>query len=184
MYDCETISKLLHPHLDRELDVKESLRVQAHLQECSYCRDAYLAEKEFLDLLRPHIAPEPRPDFLPTLLPVLSRAARRREQYRHALSPVLFALCGALATVITLVLFKWVSVSPTKGIQEVAQHGASYLQRNVRWLEVASTETPISSIWIANRLSCALDTPAEKVQHQTLLRPDLLREERPQTASH
>jgi len=50
MFDCATVTKLLHPHLDRELDVKESLRVQLHLQECPYCREIFLAEKEFLDL--------------------------------------------------------------------------------------------------------------------------------------
>jgi len=182
MYDCETITKLLHPHLDRELDVKESLRVQAHLQECSYCREIFLTEKEFLDLLRPHIAPEPHHDFLaPRLTPVLSRAARRHDRLRRALSPILFTLSGALAAMIILVLFKWVHVFPGNVVEH---REASYLQRNIRWLQVASAETPLVSPWIADRLSCALDLPLGEVRHQTLLTPNPLGKERPQPVSH
>jgi len=53
------IMKLMHPHLDGELDVKESLRVQAHLEACSPCREAFVAEKEFLDLFRAQLTPPP-----------------------------------------------------------------------------------------------------------------------------
>ena len=48
MYDCQTLMKLLYPYLDGELDIKESLRVQEHLQECPYCAEVFRQEKEFL----------------------------------------------------------------------------------------------------------------------------------------
>jgi predicted anti-sigma-YlaC factor YlaD len=51
MYDCSEIHKLLHPALDRELDIKESLRVQSHLKDCPPCREQLLDEQEFLTLL-------------------------------------------------------------------------------------------------------------------------------------
>ncbi len=52
MYDCQTLMKLLYPYLDGVLDVKESLRVQTHLQECPYCLEIFRQEEEFLVSLR------------------------------------------------------------------------------------------------------------------------------------
>ncbi len=61
MDDCSAIRKVMHPHLDGELGVKDSLRTQAHLTACPSCREIFLAEKEFLDLLRKHLTPGPAP---------------------------------------------------------------------------------------------------------------------------
>jgi len=52
MYDCQTLMKLLYPYLDGELDIKESLRVQEHLQECPYCAEVFRQEKGFLQELK------------------------------------------------------------------------------------------------------------------------------------
>lgn len=52
MYDCETLKKLLYPYLDDELDIKESLRVQVHLEECGRCRRMFESEKRFLEVYR------------------------------------------------------------------------------------------------------------------------------------
>ncbi len=46
---CEDLKHLLHPYLDGELDVKEAIRVQAHLNDCTSCRSLFRHEKEFLD---------------------------------------------------------------------------------------------------------------------------------------
>ena len=61
MDDCTAIKKLMHPHLDGELDAKESVRTHTHLAVCLPCREMFLAEKEFLDLLRKHLTPGPAP---------------------------------------------------------------------------------------------------------------------------
>ena len=61
MDDCTAIKKLMHPHLDGELDAKDSMRTQTHLAVCLPCREMFLAEKEFLDLLRKHLTPSPAP---------------------------------------------------------------------------------------------------------------------------
>jgi anti-sigma factor RsiW len=61
MDECSLIMKLMHPHLDGELDVKESLRAQAHLECCPPCCGAFVAEKEFLDLFRTQLTPPPAP---------------------------------------------------------------------------------------------------------------------------
>jgi anti-sigma factor RsiW len=55
------IIRLIHPYLDGELDVKESIRVQAHLEECERCRLLYQDEKAFLDLLPSGLATRSAP---------------------------------------------------------------------------------------------------------------------------
>lgn len=52
MYDCQTLLKLLYPYLDNEIDVKEALRVQIHLDECAHCRGLFEKERIFLEALR------------------------------------------------------------------------------------------------------------------------------------
>lgn len=61
MDDCSAIRKVMHPHLDGELDAKDLMRTQTHLAVCLPCREMFLAEKEFLDLLRNHLTPGPAP---------------------------------------------------------------------------------------------------------------------------
>jgi anti-sigma factor RsiW len=78
MYDCSSVMKLLHAHLDGELDVKESLRVQTHLQECPYCRENFVSEHAFQELVRHNASPPPAPEFARQCLSAaLSREARR-----------------------------------------------------------------------------------------------------------
>jgi mycothiol system anti-sigma-R factor len=62
MDDCTTIMKFMNIYLDDELDVKESIRTQTHLQECPDCRETMLVENAFRDLVREQAAPTPAPD--------------------------------------------------------------------------------------------------------------------------
>jgi mycothiol system anti-sigma-R factor len=62
MDDCSAIMKLMDAHLDGELGVKESIRVQTHVQGCSDCRETVLVENAFRDLVRKQAAPTPAPD--------------------------------------------------------------------------------------------------------------------------
>ena len=61
MDECSTIMKLMHPYLDGELDVKDSLCAQAHLECCAPCREVFVTERAFLDLLRMQLAQPPAP---------------------------------------------------------------------------------------------------------------------------
>jgi predicted anti-sigma-YlaC factor YlaD len=61
MDDCTAIRKLMYLHLDGELDAKDSMRTQAHVAACQSCREMFLAEKAFLDLLKMHLMPGPAP---------------------------------------------------------------------------------------------------------------------------
>src|SRR3972149_7250693 len=84
MYDCSTIRTLIHPHLDGQLDVKESLRVQPHLQECAPCREVLLAEQAFQNFIRPVATPPPAPESVrQVVLEALSRETERRLRARR-----------------------------------------------------------------------------------------------------
>ncbi|WDT81390.1 MAG: zf-HC2 domain-containing protein [Candidatus Manganitrophus sp.] len=99
MYDCQTMTKLLYPYLDNELDVKEALRVQIHLDECARCRGLFEKERIFLEALREGFPAERAP---------ASLRGRIREEIAdevpagrpvsdgdHALAPGGAPLCGS-----------------------------------------------------------------------------------------
>ncbi len=173
MYDCETIAKLIHPHLDRELSVKESLRVQVHLQECVSCRAAFLAEKDFLDLLRPMITTKTVPAFARRRISAaLAREAHRhdRRRSRWVTSSGLVALSGTAVVAVALAFFVFFNASsepvPDLVGWAVAEHRQSlkYPSR----LDVTNSDPQAVSRWLyAQDLNVAL--PPLKLDHITLI---------------
>lgn len=101
MYDCSEIHKLLHPSLDRELDVKESLRVQTHLKDCAPCRERLLDDQEFLTRLPSLLTPPPAPDTLrqavgDALSREMDRLDQSRRRWRALASPSMLASVAVL----------------------------------------------------------------------------------------
>ncbi len=102
MYDCATIRTLVHASVDRELDVKESLRVQDHVTACESCRDILLDEQTFITLMTTVLEPTPAPErtrlaVRETLSQEVARV-RRTQRRRWALaSPGTLAAGFALA---------------------------------------------------------------------------------------
>ncbi len=101
MYGCSEIHKLLHPSLDRELDINESLRVQTHLKDCGPCRERLLDDQEFLALLRSLVVSTPAPDTLrQTVRDALSREVHRldlnKRRWRELVSPGMLAAVAVL----------------------------------------------------------------------------------------
>lgn len=101
MYGCSEIHKLLHPSLDRELDIKESLHVQTHLKDCAPCRERLLDDQEFLAYLPSLLTPNPAPDTVrQAVTDALSREAHRLDQsrlrWRALASPSMFAAVTVL----------------------------------------------------------------------------------------
>lgn len=56
MDDCSAIVKRIHPYLDGELVSRDSEDIDKHLEGCGGCREAFLAERDFLAMLRNHLA--------------------------------------------------------------------------------------------------------------------------------
>ena len=91
MDDCSTIMKLMDAHLDGELGVKESIRVQTHVQGCPGCRETALVENAFRDLVREQAAPAPAPDSVrQSIAAALARERARAEKETESGQPVPF----------------------------------------------------------------------------------------------
>jgi anti-sigma factor RsiW len=166
MYDCSTTMKLIHAHLDGELDVKESLRVQTHLQECRYCRENFQAEAEYRELLRQHVAPNPAPEFSRQCVSAaLSREIRQNRRNRSRWRPArLMAPSGVVAAAAVLVLaFVGVFSEPVPPLvrMAVANHRA-YLD-NPRSLQILSDDPAAVAAWVRAHVSFDLVLPADGV---------------------
>lgn len=172
MYDCSTIMKLLHPHLDGELDVKESIRVQTHLQECPFCRENFMAEKAFRDLVHQHATTKPAPQFakhcVSAALARETRAmARSRSRWR---SPRLLAPLGiAVAALIMLVVSTGLFRDPTSGLVKAAVTTHHAYLDDPASLQIQSSDTRLVSAWLERRLRFSLDLPTQAVPNLHLV---------------
>jgi predicted anti-sigma-YlaC factor YlaD len=61
MTDCRSVTRLLYPYLDREMDPAVRDTVDTHLGGCFQCRERFTKESQFLALLKTHLAPPKAP---------------------------------------------------------------------------------------------------------------------------
>jgi anti-sigma factor RsiW len=165
MYICPDVMKLMQAHLDGELDVKESLRVQTHLQECPSCRDHFVSEHAFQDLVQRNASPPPAPEFARQCLSVaLAREARQRRPARSRWpSPTVFAALGAVAVALLWFVFAWSFSTPVPGLVQLAvdQHRA-YLDHPDS-LDVTSDDVRAVATWLEHTLKFDTGLSAEPV---------------------
>ncbi len=62
MFSCQDCERYLEAFLDQELDVKESLDMQAHLRDCSACMELAEAERTCRRFVREQIQEAPLPE--------------------------------------------------------------------------------------------------------------------------
>lgn len=172
MYDCSTIIKLLHPYLDRELDVKESVRIQTHLRECPYCREMFSAEQAFQDLVRQHVAPPPAPEFARRrVTAALSRESRRpwrqRLRWRSARIAAGAGAVAAAAALVVVLVGVFTPAVPGLVTLAVAQHRA-YLDHPDS-LEVTGADVAVVAARLEDRLHYKLRLPTEPVANLRLI---------------
>jgi anti-sigma factor RsiW len=166
MYDCSTIRTLIHPHLDGELDVKESLRVQAHLQECAPCREALLAEQAFRNFVRPGATTPPTPESVrQVVLDALSRQTERllraRHRWRGLASP------GMAAAVAALALFFAIPHQEVPDLVKVAVASHRRYMKDATRLQIKNPDIRAVTRWLEKRLPYPIHVP---VQHATDIR--------------
>ena len=172
MYDCSTVIKLLHPYIDQELDVKESVRIQTHLQECPYCREMFSAEQAFQALVRQNAAPPPAPEFARwCVTAALSRESRRPRRQRLRGRPARVAAgAGAVAAAAALVIVLvgvFTPAVPGLVTLAVAQHQA-YLNHPDS-LEVTGGDAAVVAAQLEERLHFTLGLPTEPVADLRLI---------------
>lgn len=162
MYDwCSEIRKLLHAHLDGELDVRESLRVESHLQVCSDCREAFLAEKEFQGLVHSNRPTTRAPEFAARCIQTaLDREVRRRVRARRSWHLPWIAAALALLAVGA---GAWVAVSEVNArvprlVKLAVKEHAAYLG-NPASLDLVSNDSAVVAAWLEERLRFDIGLP-------------------------
>jgi anti-sigma factor RsiW len=159
MYECSEIHKLLHPALDRELDIKESLRVQNHLTDCAPCRERLLDEQDLLGLFPDTFTPSPAPESLRQAVgDALSREARRldqaRRRWRALLSP------SMLVAVALLVVFFAIPRPQVPEVVKIAMAEHRLLMMNPGLLPIRSHDAPTVARSLERRLPFPVYIPA------------------------
>ncbi len=172
MYDCSTIRTLIHPHLDGELDVKESLRVQSHLQECEHCREVLLAEREFLTFCPSLLAPSPAPESARrSVTDALAREAERllvaRRRRRGLASP------GMVAAVIGLALFFAVPHREVPNLVKVAVAAHQRYMKDAAGLQFRSADIRTVTRWLEERLPYPIHVPVRSANDVRLVGADV-----------
>lgn len=172
MYDCSTIRTLIHPHLDGELDVKDSLRVQAHLQECAPCREVLLAEQAFQNFVRPVATPPPAPESVRQgVLDALSRETERllgaRRRRRGLASP------GMAAAVAALALFFAIPHREVPDLVTVAVAAHQRYMKNAAGLQFRSASIRTVTRWLEKRLSYPIRVPVRSATDVRLIGADI-----------
>lgn len=166
MSECAQIMKLIDAHLDGELDVKETLRVDMHLQECEDCRENFLADRALHDLVRQQTIVPRAPEFARhCLTAALDREVRRSASRRRSRWAIPAAAATALATVGVILLFlagRTPQVPPL--VQLAVQHHVAYVQDPAS-LAVASDDPEAVAHWLQGQLEFPVgiprDAPAE-----------------------
>lgn len=102
MNGCSTIQQLVHASVDRELDVKESLRVQDHISACESCRGILLDEQTFITLMTTVLEPPRAPErtrlaVRETLSQEVARVRRTQRRRWALVSPGMLAAAAVLA---------------------------------------------------------------------------------------
>ncbi len=157
MYDCESIRKLVYPYLDNELDVKEGLRVQSHLNECPCCASLYQAEKVFLDDLRAGLQPPPpAPSGLGAQIRQQLEAAARSQTFSPArlaiwVRRLALSLAG-VPFVVGIGVFAARALTPQSELVETAVRGHDRLVRGQTGLDLRTREPQAVVRWVAETL--------------------------------
>lgn len=173
MYSCSETRKLLHPSLDRELDIQESLHVQTHLKDCAVCREQLLDEQEFLTSLPSLLAPPPAPDTVrQAVSDALTREAHRidhgRRGWRALLSPGMFAAVAAL----TLFLFA-IPRSQTPALVRIALAEHRLYMKDPARLDIAGRDVPTVTRSIEQRLPFPVHIPPQTADNVHLMGADV-----------
>lgn len=170
MYDCSTTMKLVHAHLDGQLDVKESLRVESHLQECPYCRENFLAEKEFQNLVHRNVPVTPAPEFASRCIQTaLDREVRERVRARRSgRLPWMAAALVVVTAVGVFVAIETFGARVPRLVKLAIHEHASYLQDPAS-LDVTSSDGAVVSSLLTQRLHFDIGIPQDSLSEIQLI---------------
>lgn len=100
--NCQEFQLFLHPYVDGELGVDETVTADAHLAECVHCRGLVEGERQFRQLLRRQPKRAAPPELQARIVARLGRSARVPMLLRWLVAPTLAAVGAALLTALVL----------------------------------------------------------------------------------
>ncbi len=158
MYDCSTIRTLVHASVDRELDVKESLRIQDHVAECESCRDILLDEQTFITLMTTVLEPPRAPErtrlaVRETLSQEVARVRRTRRRRWALVSP------GTLAAGLALAMFFAVPHARVPALVHVALAEHRLYLKDPARLQFRASDSHAVGYWVAQQAPFPLRIP-------------------------
>ncbi|MEK7444939.1 MAG: zf-HC2 domain-containing protein [candidate division NC10 bacterium] len=141
---CREFESRLHPFVDGELDVAETLAAEAHAAECPDCRSRVAGERRFRQLLRRQPRESAPPEFR-----ALLRARLRRSARVAAIRPWLMVPAAAAAAALVWAVLPGASPSATLVGNLVDKHIA-YAQIE-QPAEFVSTDRVAVEAWFRQR---------------------------------
>jgi anti-sigma factor RsiW len=152
--NCREFQNSLHPYVDAELGVAETLAADAHVSECLRCRGLAERERQFRELLRRQPRESVPPELRARIIARLRRSAGAAALRRWVAAPALAALAAGL--VIALALPDRREPMPLLG-QLVDTH-ITYSQIE-RPAEFASTDPAEVKEWLWQRAGLRVTVP-------------------------
>lgn len=150
--NCQEFQTYLHPYVDGELGVDETLAANAHTAECSRCRNLVERERQFRQLLRRQPG-EPAPaEFRARIVSRVRRSARVA-----VLRPWLIAPLAAAAVLIVMFVLPGTR-QPAPLVGELVDKHIAYAQIE-RPAEFASTDRLEVEEWFRQRAELRVTVP-------------------------
>jgi mycothiol system anti-sigma-R factor len=184
MYDCLTVMRLLYPYLDGELEVKESWKVQAHLEECPLCREVFKEEKDYLQVFKRSVSLLPAPAHLrekitEALRPPVAAQIIHHQKKDEAKRPlftfpraILAGVTAALVLVITGAILYALPAFHEKKTQRLAK---AAVENHVAITDgngpcdVRSTDPAVILAWLQDRLDFPIVLPHTEIESMYLI---------------
>lgn len=176
MLSCQDCERYLEAFLDQELDVKESLDMQAHLRDCSACLELAEAERTCRRFVREQVQEVALPDAMK--LQMIRRAVDGVPGQRAVMEPKIswwarlgtwiqpkdFALGVASAAAVLLALYGPFSLqskddnTANKFLQEASMAYRAN-QRHPMPLEVSDSDDKAVADWFSRKLTYTFKVP-------------------------
>jgi anti-sigma factor (TIGR02949 family) len=142
--NCRELESRLHPFVDGELDVGETLAVEAHAAECPGCGSRVAGERRFRQLLRRQPREAAPPEFRAML-----RARLRRSARVAAIRPWLMLPAAAAAAAVVWALLPSVA-PPASLVASLVDKHIAYTQIE-QPAEFASADRGAVEAWFRQR---------------------------------
>ncbi|MEW6248094.1 MAG: zf-HC2 domain-containing protein [Nitrospirota bacterium] len=141
---------LLHPYLDGELDTRDVIEIQAHLEGCADCTALFRNEKLYLDMLKASLRRVPAPSRLPfKVKQALDKATERKQSAIRFWRVLVPTFAVSLIVLVASVLLVRQPTVPGFVIAAVTAH-EQYAAHEVS-LEVKSSDPRRVSSWLRER---------------------------------